>query len=111
MTCLLVVSKRLDNVRVIRAADPVGRRTTERGKVINPEYNIFRDQPIAGASPLRINTLLYSAVCLISCNACEGRNIRILSVFKGKHDSGIRIMEYSTTVGRHDHFTFLKGGQ
>ena len=35
---------------------------TERGKVLNPEYNIFRDQPIAGASPLRINTLLYGDV-------------------------------------------------
>ena len=32
---------------------------TERGKVLNPEYSIFRDQPIPGASPLRINTLLY----------------------------------------------------
>ena len=33
-------------------------RTTERCKVLNPEYNIFRDQPIPGASPLRINVLL-----------------------------------------------------
>ena len=49
------------NVRVIRAANPVCRRTTERGKVLNLEYNIFRDQPIAGASPLRINTLLFGA--------------------------------------------------
>jgi len=47
-----------DNVRVIRAANPVCRRTTERGKILNPEYNIFRDQPIPRASPLRINTLL-----------------------------------------------------
>ena len=31
---------------------------TERGKILNPEYSIFRDQPIAAASPLRINTLL-----------------------------------------------------
>ena len=46
------------NVRVIRAAKPVCRRTTERCKVLNPEYNIFRDQPTPGASPLRINTLL-----------------------------------------------------
>ena len=36
---------------------------TERGKVPNPEYNIFRDQPIAGVSPLRINTLLSTAIC------------------------------------------------
>ena len=47
-----------DNVRVIRAANPICRRMTERCKVINPEYSIFRDQPIARASPLRINTLL-----------------------------------------------------
>ena len=47
------------NVRVIRAAKPVCRRTTERGKVINPECSIFRDQPTPGASPLRINTLLF----------------------------------------------------
>ena len=51
------------NVRVIRAAKPICRRTTERGKVLNPEYNIFRDQPIPGASPLRINALL--------CRVCE----------------------------------------
>ena len=48
----------VDNVRVIRAAKPVCRRTTERGKALNPEYSIFRDQPTAGASPLRINVLL-----------------------------------------------------
>ena len=47
-----------NNVRVIRAAKPFCRRMTERGKVINPDYNIFRDQATAGASPLRINTLL-----------------------------------------------------
>ena len=35
---------------------------TERCKVLNPEYNICRDQPIAGVSPLRINTLLCGAV-------------------------------------------------
>ena len=38
---------------------------TERGKVLNPEYNTFRDQPIAGASPLRINTLLFAG--LVDC--------------------------------------------
>ena len=31
---------------------------TERGKISNPEYNICRDQPTTGASPLRINVLL-----------------------------------------------------
>ena len=46
------------NVRVIRAVNRVCRRTTERGKLLNPEYSIFRDQPTPGASPLRINTLL-----------------------------------------------------
>ena len=46
------------NVRVIRAAKPVCRRMTERGKVLNTEYSINRDQPTSGASPLRINTLL-----------------------------------------------------
>ena len=34
---------------------------TERGKILNPEYSIFRDQPVPGASPLRINALLYGA--------------------------------------------------
>ena len=55
-------SGKWNNVRVIRAAKPVRRRMTERGKVLNPEYSIFRDQPIAGASPLRINTLLYGEI-------------------------------------------------
>ena len=55
-----------DNVRVIRAAKPVCRRTTERGKTLNPEYNIFRDQPIPRASPLRINTLLCGVVTFLS---------------------------------------------
>ena len=40
--------------RPFKSAD----QKTERGKLLNPEYSIFRDQPIAGASPLRINTLL-----------------------------------------------------
>ena len=31
---------------------------TERGKILNPEYSICRDQPTSRASPLRINTLL-----------------------------------------------------
>ena len=53
----------VDNVRVIRAANPVCRRTTERSKILNPEYNIFRDQPTPRASPLRINTLLHGETC------------------------------------------------
>ena len=55
----------MDNVRVIRAANPVCRRMTERCKVLNPEYNIFRDQPTPRASPLRINTLLCRPICVL----------------------------------------------
>ena len=40
--------------RPFKSAD----QKTERGKLLNPEYNIFRDQPTSRASPLRINTLL-----------------------------------------------------
>ena len=47
-----------NNVRVVRAAKPVCRRMTERGKILNPEYNTNRDQPTTGASPLRVNALL-----------------------------------------------------
>ena len=36
----------------------------ERGKVLNPEYSICRDQPTSQASPLRINDLL-SAACFV----------------------------------------------
>ena len=35
---------------------------TERGKVLNPQYSIDRDQRTSRASPLRINTLLFYAV-------------------------------------------------
>ena len=35
---------------------------TERCKILNPQYNIDRDQPTSQASPLRINTLLYSEI-------------------------------------------------
>ena len=35
---------------------------TERGKILNPEYNICRDQPTSRASPLRINDLLSTVV-------------------------------------------------
>ena len=41
--------------RPLKSADP----KTERGKILNPEYSIFRDQPTPRASPLRINTLLF----------------------------------------------------
>ena len=55
------------NVRVIRAANPVCRRMTERGKILNPEYSVDRDQPTSRASPLRINTLL----CCVFQNQCD----------------------------------------
>ena len=40
--------------RAIEFADLI----TERCKILNPEYNICRDQPASRASPLRINDLL-----------------------------------------------------
>ena len=59
------------NVRVIRAANPVCRRMTERGEVFNPKSSIFRDQPIPRASPLRINTLLSRVLNLRACSNGE----------------------------------------
>ena len=44
--------------RPLKSAD----QKTERGKILNPEYNINRDQPTSRASPLRINTLLCRVV-------------------------------------------------
>ena len=52
---------------------------TERGKVLNPEYNIFRDQPTPGASPLRINTLLSGRISNHSTLISGLRLIRRLS--------------------------------
>ena len=40
--------------RPLRLAD----QKMERGKMLNPEYSICRDQPTSQASPLRINDLL-----------------------------------------------------
>ena len=58
---------------------------TERGKVLNLEYNIFRDQPIAGASPLRINTLLYRVFNIVGQSA---REPRVVTVHPGRdHES------------------------
>ena len=34
---------------------------TERGKILNLEYSIYRDQPTSQASPLRIHALLSGA--------------------------------------------------
>ena len=64
------------NVRVIRAAKPVCQRMTERCKVLNPEYSIFRDQPIPGASPLRINTLLSGRIHNWSTPVSGQRNLK-----------------------------------
>ena len=52
------------NVVDIRAANPVCRRTIERGKILNPEYSIDRDQPTPGASPLRI-IVCYTADAIV----------------------------------------------
>ena len=38
---------------------------TERGKRLNPEYSMDRDQPTSQASPLRINVMLYGAFNII----------------------------------------------
>ena len=43
--------------RPLKSAD----QKTERGRLLNPEYNMDRDQPTSQASPLRINTLLSAA--------------------------------------------------
>ena len=61
--------------RPLKLAD----QKTERGKVINPEYSIFRDQPIAGASPLRINTLLS---CRLRNRSFSNRYFTIESIFR-----------------------------
>ena len=43
---------------------------TERGKVLNPEYSIDRDQPTSRAFPLRINTLLCGEVFQVNLEQC-----------------------------------------
>ena len=49
---------------------------TERGKVLNPEYSIDRDQPTSRASPLRINTLLYGGCHCFWARITSGLDIR-----------------------------------
>ena len=44
--------------RPLKIAD----QKTERGNVLNPEYNINRDQLTSLVSPIRINTLLSRAL-------------------------------------------------
>ena len=44
--------------RPLKSAD----QKTERSKILNPEYNMDRDQPTSRASPLRINTLLFGGL-------------------------------------------------
>ena len=59
--------------RPLKSAD----QKTERGKILNPQYIIFRDQPTAEASPLRINTLL----CAVNyCDSLSGSQRK----FQGK---------------------------
>ena len=48
-----VITSKLSQ-RAIEFADLI----TERGEVLNPKYNIDRDQPTSWASPLGINVLL-----------------------------------------------------
>ena len=81
-----------NNCGVIRAARPFCRRMTERCKVKNPEYNIFRDQPIPGASPLRINTLLYGDLCHLgyATNNSQALNSPITTI-AGEKESSKRI--------------------
>ena len=55
---------------------------TERGKVLNPKYNIFRDQPIAKASPLRINTLLSGRSTVEKLGSGSGPLVCTISVSK-----------------------------
>ena len=52
---------RITSVLSERPLKPVGQKT-ERGKILNPKYNICRDQPTSRASPLRINALLCSVL-------------------------------------------------
>ena len=47
--------------RPLKSAD----QKTERGKILNPEYNICRDQPTSWASPLRINALLSAGIITV----------------------------------------------
>ena len=58
ISCLRWITSKLSE-RPLKFAD----QKTERGKVLNPEYIIDRDQPTSRASPLRINVLLSAAFC------------------------------------------------
>ena len=89
---MLDFSSRITSVlseRPLKLAD----QNTERGKAVNPEYNINRDQPARWASPLRINTLL----CPVFSNprqilnqqiiepCCSSETVTALVIF---HDAG-----------------------
>ena len=65
--CLSEITSALSE-RPFKYAD----QKTEPGKVLNPEYNINRDQPTSRASPLRINALL-SRVTLFTCESPNGK--------------------------------------
>ena len=66
---LLSVITSVLSERPVKLAD----QKTERGKILNPDYNIFRDQPTAGASPLRVNTLL----CSVSRNSMRNHHCNL----------------------------------
>ena len=57
---------------------------TERGKISNPVYNIFRDQPIPGVSPLLINTLLYGGVSSSHVNSAFYLTLLVEALYLGQ---------------------------
>ena len=57
---MIMRKERLSEVTSVLSERPLkfADQKTERGKILNPEYSICRDQPTRRASPLRINDLL-----------------------------------------------------
>ena len=47
---------------------------TERGKILNPQNSIDRDQPTSRASPLRINTLLSREFLILASSSQKGNS-------------------------------------
>ena len=81
------------NGNVIPAAKPVCRRTTERGKTLNPEYSIDRDQPTSRASPLGINALLFRVYWSVNLPLdARGRFTNLV-----KHSKHLVFMDDKTT--------------
>ena len=65
--------------RPLKPAD----QKTERGKILNPKYNICRDQPTSRASPLRINTLLFRVLCFCKVPSLRQFGITDLTLIPG----------------------------